>query len=443
MSNKTEHPFIEIHVIQSFAVSALNRDEGNVPKWCTFGGVRRARVSSQSWKYAMRHNPLFQETTGQDISARTKFLERKIKENIGDGQKTDEIDVVVLAFVTKYSGGTKTDKNGQLITKVLLFLSADEMKEMADALQSKWQILYTEALAEKAVQDAKEAEKKNKRGKKSTKTAQAEGESSDTLLAEESTEPETSIELEKSEIGKLAKQFQKKFGDKRRVTAADIALFGRMLAEGNEAKKIEAACQVAHPISTHYAELQDDFYTAMDDLQTADDVGGGAMIGNLDFTAPCLYRYARLDWQELKNNLEPRQDLVRPTAEAFLQTFIRAVPSARQNSMASPTPPSFVIVVVRSRGEAWSLANAFEMPIEQKNGSGIVAPSIKALDEQWELVSSGYDDQPSTISKVFYMIKTRENVDLSYIPKSAGEPMDNANQLVKSVMDVIASATGT
>lgn len=440
MSNKTEHPFIEIHVIQSFAVSALNRDEGNVPKWCTFGGVRRARVSSQSWKYAMRHNPLFKETTGQEISARTKFLERKIKENIGDGQKPEEVDIVVPSFITKYSGGTKTDKNGQLITKVLLFLSVDEMKEISDALQAKWQILYTETSAEKAAQDAKEAEKKNKRGKKSTKTAPLEGESTNTLLVEEPTESEASIEPDKTEMNQLVKQFQKQFG--RRVSAADIALFGRMLAEGNEAKKIEAACQVAHPISTHYAELQDDFYTAMDDLQTADDVGGGAMIGNLDFTTPCLYRYGRLDWQELKSNLEPRQDLVRPTAEAFLQTFIRAVPSARQNSMASPTPPSFVMVVVRSRGEAWSLANAFEMPIEQKNGSGIVAPSIKALDEQWELVSSGYDDQPSTISKVFYMIKTRENVDLSYIPKSAGEPMDNANQLVQSVMDVIAPATG-
>jgi len=441
MSNKTEHPFIEIHVIQSFAVSALNRDEGNVPKWCTFGGVRRARVSSQSWKYAMRHNSLFQETTGQDISARTKFLERKIKENIGNGQKPGEVDVVVSAFVSKYSGGTKTDKNGQLITKVLLFLSTDEMKEMADALQGKWQIFHVEALAEKAAQDAKEAEKKNKRGKKSAKADQTAGESIDIQPAEESTEPDASIESDKSEMGKLAKQFQKKFGG--RVSAADIALFGRMLAEGNEAKKVEAACQVAHPISTHHAELQDDFYTAMDDLQTSDDVGGGAMIGNLDFTAPCLYRYARLDWQELKNNLEPRQDLVRPTAEAFLQTFIRAVPSARQNSMASPTPPSFVMVVVRSRGEAWSLANAFEKPVEQKNGSGIVAPSIKALDEQWELVSSGYDDQPSTISKVFYMVKIREHIELSHIPKSTEAPTNNVNQLVKSVMDAIVSATGT
>ena len=362
MSNKTVHPFIEVHVIQSFAVSALNRDEGNVPKWCTFGGAHRARVSSQSWKYAMRHNPLFQETTGQVISLRTKFLERNLKENIGDKYPPTEIEVVVPAFVDKYSGGTKKDKNGQLITKVLLFLSADEMKEMADALQGKWQTLYSEELAAKAAQAAQE--EKKKRNKRGAKAAQAEAESPETPPTDEPTEPEASIELDKSEMGKLAKQFQKRFGG--RVSAADVALFGRMLAEGNEAKKIESACQVAHSISTHQAELQDDFYTAMDDLRTADDVGGGAMIGNLDFTAPCLYRYARLDWQELKDNLQPRQDLVRPTAEAFLQTFIRSVPSARQNSMASPTPPSFVMVVVRSRGEAGHLLMRLKGPSRKR-----------------------------------------------------------------------------
>jgi len=45
---------IELHILQSFPVSCLNRDDLNSPKTATFGGVQRARLSSQCWKRAIR-----------------------------------------------------------------------------------------------------------------------------------------------------------------------------------------------------------------------------------------------------------------------------------------------------------------------------------------------------------------------------------------------------
>ena len=45
---------LELHIIQSVPVSCLNRDDLNSPKTAVFGGVQRARVSSQSWKRAIR-----------------------------------------------------------------------------------------------------------------------------------------------------------------------------------------------------------------------------------------------------------------------------------------------------------------------------------------------------------------------------------------------------
>ena len=45
---------LELHVIQSVPVACLNRDDLNSPKTAIFGGVQRARVSSQSWKRAIR-----------------------------------------------------------------------------------------------------------------------------------------------------------------------------------------------------------------------------------------------------------------------------------------------------------------------------------------------------------------------------------------------------
>ncbi len=441
---KKLRPFVEVHVIQSFAVSTLNRDEGNVPKWATFGGVRRARVSSQSWKYAMRHHPFFAETTGQDPSARTKFLIRFLSEQLKEKHPQDQIDVLVPAFVNNYSGATARDKNNQLVTKVLLFLSKNEMGEMADALHKQWDVLLTDA--RKVANEKAKQEKEKKDNSKRGKSAVAQTEET-TEVETEITEGEISeVESEKtakSELGKLAKKFQKKFGG--RVSAADIALFGRMLAEGNAAKKVEAACQVAHPLSTHIAEPQDDFYVAMDDLQRDDDVGGGAMIGNLDFTTPCYYRYARLGWDELKENLEPRQDLVRPTAEAFLATFIKSIPSARKNSMPSFTMPSFVMAVVRTRGESWQLVNAFERPVPPEGKKGFIIPSIERLDCEWNLVKTGYDEEESTVRQVVYMLKTQEPLELPNIAPQADvdkglvKKEENVNQLVKTVVDALES----
>ena len=45
---------IELHLIQNFAPSNLNRDDTGSPKTCEFGGYRRARISSQCIKRAIR-----------------------------------------------------------------------------------------------------------------------------------------------------------------------------------------------------------------------------------------------------------------------------------------------------------------------------------------------------------------------------------------------------
>ena len=60
-------------------------------------------------------------------------------------------------------------------------------------------------------------------------------------------------------------------------TAADIGMFGRMLADNPKFNR-EAAVQVAHAITTHRAVAEDDYYTAVDDLKSrdeAEDAGAG------------------------------------------------------------------------------------------------------------------------------------------------------------------------
>lgn len=48
--------FIDIYALQTVPPSNINRDDTGSPKTAMYGGVRRARVSSQAWKRAMRES---------------------------------------------------------------------------------------------------------------------------------------------------------------------------------------------------------------------------------------------------------------------------------------------------------------------------------------------------------------------------------------------------
>jgi len=320
--------FVELHMIQNFSPSNLNRDDTNNPKDCEFGGVRRARISSQCIKRAIRTSPVFAQTTGVDVGTRTRWLTRLLRQRLLDASKAEgQVDIILPAFVGEYAG--KLDKEGGR-TAVLLYLSEQELNDLAQTLLDSWP----------------------------------------ELLSEEGRE---------AKIKQLAKTLVKR---SRGVTSApDIALFGRMLAEQPELN-LDAACQVAHAISTHRVTMDMDFFTAVDDLQEREETGAG-MMGFVGFDSACFYRYARIDWRQLLRNLKGDADLAKRTVEAFLRASLAAVPTGKQTSFAANNPPSLALAVVRHDGMGWSLANAFERPIRQKRDGGLVAPSVAALDEYW------------------------------------------------------------
>lgn len=336
--------YIELHLIQNFAPANLNRDDTNNPKDCEFGGVRRARISSQCIKRAIRSTPIFAETTGMEVGQRTKRVIKRLRDILIPSEKPEaaikpagEVDAILPAFVTAFLSKLdgKSDKD-DLRTAVLLYLSAAEIEGVSNKLLENW------------------AE-----------------------LADEKKRPATAE--------RLAKELVKEF--KGRTSAPDIALFGRMLAEKPELN-LDAACQVAHALSTHRVTMEMDFYTAVDDLNP-DDTAGAGMMGFTGYNSACFYRYARLDWEQLVKNLGDDRDLAGRTVEGFLRATVQAVPTGKQNSFAAQNPPSFLLAVVRNSGAAWSLANAFEKPVRAGN-SGLIAPSVKALDDYWGRLAAVY-----------------------------------------------------
>lgn len=146
-----------------------------------------------------------------------------------------------------------------------------------------------------------------------------------------------------------------------------------MIAD-NKDFNVDAASQVAHAISTHAVVNEYDYYTAVDDLKPQDE-SGADMIGTVDFNAACYYRYANLHLDQLAKNLDGDTDLIDRATSAWLNAFIDAVPSGKQNSMAALTPPETLLVVVRDRG-AWNLANAFLRPVQDTD---LMVGSTRAL----------------------------------------------------------------
>jgi len=337
---------IEFHMIQSFPPANLNRDDTNMPKDCEFGGVRRARISSQCIKRSIRLHPDFEKYTEVPSADRTRRLVFPIQEKLVEAGKNPQVALeTASALVSELLGGLDKQKENEQYprSKVLFYVSNEEIDSIVRA------------------------------------------------ILENGNDPK--------DYNKLVEDYIKQFS--QRTSAPDIALFGRMLAD-NPNLSMEASCQVAHAISTHRVNMEMDFFTAMDDLQKAEDPGAG-MMGITGFNAATFYRYAAIDWGQLVENLDSNISLAKKTVRAFLSAMAKAIPTGKQNAFAAQTPPSLILAVVRDDEQAWSLANAFEKPMNARGNKSILHQSIVALDGHWHELNQIYGD-PERPVKPFVLV---------------------------------------
>ncbi len=321
---------IEIHALQNFAPSNLNRDDTGAPKDALFGGTRRARVSSQCLKRAVREH--FKEQDKAWVANRTKRIVDALKERVASKVKThkdfteENLVKAIEVAVSSLGSNKKIKVDKERKTDVLLSLSPKEI----DSLESVIAESYADLLKKKP----------------SDEVVQALNDAID--------------------------------GENKSRLSIDVALFGRMLAVMPE-KNQNAACQVAHAISTHAVEREFDFYTAVDDLKP-EDTAGADMMGTVEFNSACFYRYAVIDWQKLVENLQQDTDLATKGLRAFLEGFVVAEPTGKQNTFAAHNPPEFVAVSVRRNTAPRNLANAYETAIRVKKDESITKESATRLD---------------------------------------------------------------
>ncbi|MFC5697829.1 type I-E CRISPR-associated protein Cas7/Cse4/CasC [Pseudomonas sp. GCM10022186] len=335
--------FIEFHLIQNFAPSNLNRDDTGAPKDALFGGHRRARVSSQCFKRAIRLTAREHDLVAPEFrGVRTKKLKALLLERLVGRDPREAEGKIETALA---AAGLKLKDDGK--TEYLLFLGEAEIAGFAALIEQHWDELAGAAA---------EGEKKGKKEAKASAPV---------------------------EVVKKAKALLD--GGK----AVDVALFGRMLADMPEVNQ-DAACQVAHAISTHRVEREFDYFTAVDDKGAADETGAG-MIGQVEFNSATLYRYAVVDSHKLLGNLQQDRELTLSALEAFTQAVVRAIPTGKQNTFAAHNLPSFVGVCLRHGGPL-NLANAFEKPVSPRADKSLSSQSVELLARHEEQLATVYAD---------------------------------------------------
>lgn len=326
--------YVDIHVLQTLPFSNVNRDDLGSPKTVVFGGAERTRVSSQSWKRAVR---LHVENTLQDETVRTRRVVVGVAERlIAQGWNRDEAEAagIQVALSAGKGIGLKPEKDDSketiLTTNVLLLLPESGIDELAELA-----IEHREAILAEA-----------KRAKKRT---------------------DIKPKLPSDRIDEILSR-----------RSGTINLFGRMLAELPGAN-VDGAVQVAHAFTTHGTDVEYDFFTAVDDIEQKLKLPGSGHMNTAQFSAGTFYRYANINLTDLLGNLDHDKDFTRSLVKAFLSGFITTMPSGKQTATAPTTIPDLVYVTVRDDRPV-SLANAFEAPVNGDNGH--LAQSARRLNTQ-------------------------------------------------------------
>lgn len=350
---------IELHILQSFPVSCLNRDDVGAPKTAVFGGVNRARLSSQSLKRAIRLQ-MHEHQPNLFAGERSKLIIQPLAERIEAlGISKDAAWNAARATGIHLAGlDAEAAAKGVEKVKTVMFFSPKELDGIASALAS--------ALNEDVSIFAPKPEDDSKK-----KKGKAGG-------------PDMGKLISKACAGAALKD------------AADIALFGRMVAS-DHSLTLEGAAMFGHALSTHHADNDLDFFTAVDDRQRDDptiadsDRAGSGMMGHSEFTSAVYYRYAALNLKLLSEHhlkeLSPEQR--RAVVDAFIRATLMAVPGARQNSMNAHTLPGYVLGTYKSAGQPVQLINAFESPVRAK--SGLLQTSVEALKAHHEDLKKTWD----------------------------------------------------
>lgn len=313
--------FIQLHLLTSYPPANLNRDDIGRPKTARMGGVDRLRVSSQSLKRHWRTSDVFQEALAGHVGTRTKRLGTEVKQRLIDGGIKAESAREWARSIAGVFGKLQTKDNAEI--EQLAHISPEERQAVDDL--------------------------------------------TDRLVAENRSPENDELDLLR-----------------HHPSAADVALFGRMLAAAPK-YNVEAACQVAHAITVHKVTVEDDYFTAVDDLNAGDEDKGAGHIGEAGFAAGLFYSYICIDREQLVKNLGADEQLADRAIQAVTEAALKVAPRGKQNSFGSRAYANYAMAE-KGNQQPRSLAVAFLKPVRGEGEDAVEAleRQVQNFDEVYE-----------------------------------------------------------
>lgn len=330
--------YIQLHLLTSYPPANLNRDDLGRPKTAVMGGAQRLRISSQSLKRAWRTSDLFKAALSDHIGVRTKEMGVQVfnqfkKAGIAENHAKEWGKAIAEQF-GKLKGKDPKKPLQDLEIEQLAHFSPDEKKAIDTLAQ--------------------------------------------TLIAKNREPNEEELHLLRE-----------------RHKAVDIAMFGRMLAD-KPAFNTEAACQVAHAITVHRVAVEDDYFTAVDDLNEGKEDMGAAHIGETEFAAGLFYLYVCINRDLLLENIQNDEELAAKALRALTESAATIAPTGKQNSFASRAYASYILAEKGTR-QPRSLSIAFLKPVE---GPDMLSSAIASIESTRSKMNNVY----GAIADSFYSV---------------------------------------
>ncbi|MGI5473351.1 type I-E CRISPR-associated protein Cas7/Cse4/CasC [Streptomyces sp. CA-132043] len=321
--------YAELHALQCYPLSCLNRGQYDEPKTLDFGGTVRAAISSQCGK---RHWRMELEEELGEPAARTRRVPPRVIAALRQRDWPADLADFAGAQIARSAKhkGLRTQPQADHLTEAMLYQPTTQLIEDLVALCETHRASLAAA-----------------------------------LTADPKDDPGALLPTEQVIAGLLKR-------------TATINLFGRWIAELDGAD-VPGAVQAAWSFTTHTSAPQPDFYTAVEDWPAPGD-HGSAHMANTFHTAGVFYRYATVNLTELLHNLEGNLKATAELLTLFTKAFIMTVPQAKRTSTAPHTVPHLVHYVIRDRRPV-SYADAFDQPVQAAPRGGYLAPTRRALTD--------------------------------------------------------------
>jgi CRISPR system Cascade subunit CasC len=328
--------FVQIHTLRDYSTALPNRGQDGLAKRTIYGGIERQRISSQSFKAALRDNYTLVKTKdgntvndtmkdlarslGLDMSVRSALIgERMLVPRLS--QKLTEADAKTWSDAVMglwRREGAKVDQDTPLV------VGEKEIDALANACVALAEAKHTPAQLYKLVDSARE-------------------------------------------LGKASPEAQKAVESMRAVASnagLDGALFGRF-ATGIAVNNVDSAVHVAHLVTVHPLFSVTDFFSVQDLLKTGEgEDRGGSHINTAELTSGLFYGYVVVDVGQLNMNFAELSKEQRAGIAGWLVRAVAQVEPAAKRGSTAPYAGLRELMVEIGRRQPRSLIGAFERPVE-------------------------------------------------------------------------------